>query len=247
MKPATLLGAVLVLGGTAVCARLGFWQISRLHEKQAANAATRAALAAPAIEVTGPAPTLAGVEHRRVTLHGHFEPSPQILLAARASAGSPGVAVVTPFRLDGDSSLVLVDRGWLYAADAATARPQDYPEPQRRVVTGIASAIPAGRRGSSWRLITRDTLTLWSALALDRDSLASRMSEPFAPFVVRELPGEGVPALPRRATPAPLDEFMHVSYAIQWFLFGSILLFGSFFFSRSRGRRFDGVPPAPGS
>jgi len=246
LKPATLIGALLVLAGTAVCARLGFWQISRLHEKQAANAAMRAALAAPPVDIERMTP-IAAVAERRVTLHGRFVASPQVLLAARANGGSPGVAVVTPFRLAGDSSIVLVDRGWLYASDAATARPQDYPEPGRDAVTGLAHAIPAGQPGHPWRRLPGDSTVLWSALALDRDSLAAHIGGPLAGFSVRELPGPGVPNMPRRSEPRPLDEFMHVSYATQWFLFGAILLFGSFFLARSRGRRSDGVPPAPGA
>jgi cytochrome oxidase assembly protein ShyY1 len=70
-------------------------------------------------------------------------------------------------------------------------------------------------------------VTLWSARALNPDSLRARVPYALATFFVVELPGPRVPGKPLRGTPRPLDEFMHVSYAIQWFLFGAILLGGS--------------------
>ena len=246
MKLRTLLVLLLVLGGTALCVRLGFWQLSRLAEKRAMNAALREAIAAPPIEAGGAAPPLERVRGRRVRLTGHFDQSRQILLSGRAKGGSPGVHVVTPLRLAMDSTAVLVDRGWLYSPDAAHARPQDHSEPGERVVIGLADSIARARPGGMWLEFERDSVTLWSARALDLDSLAARLPYAVAPYVVRELPGPGVPADPARMEPRPFNEFEHVSYAIQWFLFGSILLFGSALLAWSRRRGpLKLVPPAP--
>jgi surfeit locus 1 family protein len=245
MKPRTLLIALLVLGGTALCVRLGFWQLSRLAEKRALNAALREAIAAPPIEAGGAALPLDRVRGRRVRFTGRFDESRQILLSGRAKGGSPGVHVVTPLRLPMDSTAVLVDRGWLYSPDAAHARPQDHPESGERVVVGIADSIAHAHAGA-WLEFERDSVTLWSARALDSDSLAARLPYPVAPYVVRELPGPGVPADPARMEPRPYNEFEHVSYAIQWFLFGSILLFGSALLAWSRRRgHLKLVPPIP--
>lgn len=245
MRPRTLLALALVLLGTGVCARLGFWQLSRLAEKRAANAALRRALEAPPVVAEGAPPPLASVEQHRVQLSGRFDERVHILLSGRARGGSPGVHVVTPFLTAGDSAAVLVDRGWLFAPDAARARPQDHPEPPGRAVLGVARAIVRGQQGTPWRtLVTEpDTITLWSARTLDLDSLASRLPYAVAAYVVAELPGPGVPATPARAEPRPLDESMHWSYAIQWFLFGSILLFGSAFVAWSRRRPSASLAP----
>jgi surfeit locus 1 family protein len=245
MKPRTLLVLLLVLGGTALCVRLGFWQLSRLAEKRALNAALREAIAAPPIEAGGAAPPIDRVRGRRVRLSGRFDQSRQILLSGRAKGGSPGVHVVTPLRLPMDSTAVLVDRGWLYSPDAAHARPQDHSEPGERVIVGLADPIVRAR-ARAWLEFERDSVTLWSARALDPDSLAARLPYPVAPYVVRELPGPGVPGEPARMEPRPYYEFEHVSYAIQWFLFGAILLFGSALLARSRRRgKLKLVPPLP--
>jgi surfeit locus 1 family protein len=241
MKLRSLLAVVIVVTVAAVCVRLGFWQISRWHEKQRLNAAQRAALVAPPVELGSEPVPLDEVRGRRVRLRGRFDETRQVLLAGRAHDGAPGVDVVTPLLLDGGSA-VLVDRGWLYAADAATARPQDHPEPGEHEVTGLVEPLARARRAvPTVRLAARE-VTLWSASALDPDTLARRFPYPLAPYVVRQLPGPGVPARPLRSPLRPYDETMHVSYAIQWFLFAAILVGGSLAVVSTRRRR--SVPAA---
>ncbi len=235
MRLRSAVAAVGIVVAAAVCVRLGFWQLSRLHEKRALNAALREAMTAPPRDIGRTAAPLDSVIRRRVKVTGSFDETRQILLSSRSQNHGPGVEVVTPLRLAGGNA-VLVDRGWLFAADAMTARPQDYPEPGERSVLGMAEAIPGGRGGSSLRVLEADSVTLISARWLDRDSLAARFPYPLAPFVVRELPGPGVPAEPARTPPHSLDETMHISYTVQWFLFATILLVGPLAAARSRRR-----------
>ena len=60
---------------------------------------------------------------------------------------------------------------------------------------------------------------------------------PWRPGSCASFPAPGVPAAPRRLPPKPYDEFMHISYAGQWFLFALILLAGPALVARSRRRR----------
>jgi surfeit locus 1 family protein len=235
MKPASALAAVGIVVAAAVCVRLGIWQHSRWEEKRALNGAMRAAMTAPPRDLGGAAAPLDSVLRRRVRLTGRFDETRQVLLSARSQNHGPGVEVVTPLRL-ADGSAVLVNRGWLFAADAMTARPQEYPEPGERTVLGMAEGIPRGRGGRVTSTLEADSVTLYSARWLDLDSLAARFPYPLAPFVVRELPGPGVPSEPARTVPQPLDETMHISYMAQWFLFAAILLVGPLAVRRSRRR-----------
>jgi surfeit locus 1 family protein len=237
VKVRTVLVTLLVLAVAAVCVRLGFWQISRLHEKQALNAALRSALVStPVVMDARPLP-LDRVRGLRVEARGRYDGGRHILLSARSNAGSPGVDVVTPLLFPGDSSAVLVDRGWLYSADAATARPADYPEPGEVTVLGVAESLRRGSGGAPLRLLPPDPTVRISARWLDLDSLAGRFPYALAPYVLRQLPGRGVPGRPLRRAPHAYDENMHLSYAIQWFLFAVILLGGSAALARSRRRR----------
>jgi len=228
MKAGLIVALVICLAATGLCVRLGFWQVSRWHEKQARNAALRSALAAEPLPVAEPLPALAAVEDRRIEMFGAFDESRQVLLSAREQAELPGVEVVTPLLLPGDSVAVLVNRGWLYAPDAVHARPQDFRERSPRAVRGIARAL--GRRGAGlpYFVLESDTShTLWSARSLDPDTLAVRLPYALAPWLLLELPGKGVPEKPLRSPPRRLDETTNLSYAVQWFVFATILLTGS--------------------
>jgi len=127
MTPRVVLATVLVLAGTGVCARLGLWQIDRWHEKQRWNAELRASLVAPVMRLVGEPPARTRIGGRRVEVRGRFDQGRQVLLSNRTHDGAPGVEVVTPLVLEGGATAVLVDRGWLYAPDASTARPDDLP------------------------------------------------------------------------------------------------------------------------
>jgi surfeit locus 1 family protein len=99
---------------------------------------------------------------------------------------------------------------------------------------GLAERMRAGVGGQPIRRLPGDSTALYSTRWLDLDSLRTRLPYALAPFAIRQLPGPGVPAEPVRRAPEPLNEFTHVSYAIQWFLFAAILLVGTAVLARSR-------------
>jgi surfeit locus 1 family protein len=236
MRLRNLIAALVVLALSATCVRLGFWQLSRWHEKQAANATLRNALARPPLLLRGRLP-LDSVRGRRIQADGSFDERRHVLLVGRAHQGAPGVHVVTPLLLKGGGGAVLVDRGWLYAADGASARPQDYPEPGERTVLGIAEPIRQGMGATPLRARTADSVTLYAARWLDFDSLSERFPYTLSPYLLRQLPGGGVASQPLRSAPADFDESMHISYAVQWFVFGATLLGGSGAYLWSRMHR----------
>ena len=180
----------------------------------------------------------------KVRVRGRFDTAHHILLGPRGHGGSPGVHVVTPFLLENDGGVVLVNRGWLQSADASTAYPEDHDEYGVRDIIGITKSIASGLGGPPWRPREGDSSRVWSALTLDLDSLVARVPLAVAPWYIQELPGEGVPDKPMRLAPEPANEMTHLSYAMQWFLFATILLFGPLLVLRAR-RRNAGAPVAP--
>jgi surfeit locus 1 family protein len=237
MRLRSLAVAVLVLAAASVCVKLGLWQLSRLAYKRRLNASMRQALAQPPWRLVDPRALPDSLVQRRVAVHGVFDERRQILLVGRSHDGEPGVHVVTPLVTDRDSVAVLVDRGWLPADDAATARPQDFAAPGPRDVVGIADSLRRGGRGDSVRTLAADSVTLYSAVDLDADALARRFPYALAPFYVRELPSVDAPRWPAREPPAPFEETLHLSYAIQWFAMATILVVGSVAVARSRHGR----------
>jgi surfeit locus 1 family protein len=244
MRLAAIPATIAVLIASGVCVRLGLWQLARLHEKQALNAAIRASERSPEIDVTGGPPAADTTLNRSIRLTGRYDEARQFLLSGVLHEGEPGVEVVTPLRLDGSDRAVLVNRGWLPAEDAVTARPQDHPEPGEQTVSGVAEStrrgagppeprpLPAGgeARGA-------DSVALYTVRWLDADSIAARLPYPVAAYVVRQRPAAGVPSLPRRTARPLYDETMHLSYAFQWFLFAILIPGGSAALAWSRRRR----------
>ncbi len=165
-------------------------------------------------------------EGRRIALYGAFDSRRHVLLRMRVRDERPGVAVVTPLVLAGDSLRLLVQRGWLPSDDGVFARPQDFPEREPRWVSGVIEPLVRSS-AAGWHALESDSLRLWSSRSLDPDSIARALPDVVPDLVLRELPGPGVPDAPRREPPARLDENEHLSYALQWFSFAAILVLGT--------------------
>ena len=86
-----------------------FWQLDRNDEKHAKDDAAKAAYAAPAPELTPDEQPTPGT---RVQASGTYDPTADTLLRNRVRDGEGGYDVLTPLVI-GDSTAVLVDRGWV--------------------------------------------------------------------------------------------------------------------------------------
>ena len=138
-----LLGACLALVVAATCVRLGFWQIARLHQRQARNATARGGWALPPLELRGPVPP-DSVGNRRVHVRGFYDFDHERLWRPHLLDEAPGVDLVTPLKLAGGVA-VLVDRGWVASADAFLVDERAYREPDSADVAGLAFAAPRTR------------------------------------------------------------------------------------------------------
>lgn len=224
---------LVVLAATATCIRLGVWQLARLHEKHVLHTAQRALLAEPAVELTQGLPDSTPAAGRRVHVRGRWDRSVHVLLSGRTHLGAAGVSLLTPIRLPSGEA-VLVERGWIPAADARIAHPEAFPDSDGDVI-GIALPLTHSAHPVAWARLEADSagVTLWSARAAEADSIAERIRGPLAPWLLRALPDAAARHV-RGGEPAPIaepyqvpDEAMHLSYAIQWFAFAAIVAFGS--------------------
>ena len=106
------LAALVALTATLA---LGAWQMGRAGEKLALHAAMQERRAMPAIDqkaLMAGAPS-ADLLHRPVTLRGTWVAQHTVFLDNRQMRGKPGFYVMTPFKLAGGESAVLVERGWV--------------------------------------------------------------------------------------------------------------------------------------
>ena len=230
-----LVFAALALVAAVVCARLGFWQLSRLRERREANALVAGRLRLPVATALRELPAdTAAARFRRVRLTGRFDYDHEVRLTGRSRNGSPGVNIVTPLRLADTNVAVLVNRGWVYSPNGADADLARWREEDSATVVGFVT--PLGARRGNARSATADARSVrW----LDDRDIARAAGYPVAPLtVVRQ--DSASPATRRDSTPVrlgvpPLDEGPHRGYAVQWFVFALIAIVGpALLFSKLR-------------
>ena len=202
------LTALLALG----FARLGWWQVTRLRERRAANAHALTARVAPAIGLDSIA-LVGALDNRRVELSGQYDLAAEMILRGQSEQGVPGVRILTPLRLAGRDDAVLVQRGFVTSGDARAVERSALREEGFQRVRGIAFTVPA-QTGEP--LEEAGQLT-WRRV--DLPAMGARLPYRLLPFVVLQLPDSGLPPLPRRDDLPPLDDGPHLSYAVQWFSF----------------------------
>ncbi|HEV2641622.1 MAG TPA: SURF1 family protein [Candidatus Elarobacter sp.] len=229
VRPRDLALIVITTLFSATCISLGFWQLRRLAERRAVNATVVHRLAEPPVTVTTLPRDSAALHYRRVIVDGVYDYAHEVRIIARTRNGSPGVNIVTPVRMAGNDTALLVNRGWVYSPDASTVDLARWRESDS--ARGIGYARPLERRPlpGSPALADRPGAYRWL------DTVALRASIPYQvyPFSV-VLEGDTAPRgpIPPRVPPPPLDEGPHMSYAIQWFSFAAIAIIGTFFFLR---------------
>jgi len=219
----TLAFALLALAFAALFARLGLWQLDRLRERRALNRITAARLAHPPEDVRRVRSDTGDLRYRRVTASGTLDYAHELVLTSRTHDGSPGVDIITPLRLAGSDTALLVNRGWVYSPDGISVDLARWREGDTATVEGYLDDFASGgpalfRTPSSARGVRR----------LLRDSLASTMPYPIAAgyLVVTSPPSAPRDRAPVRLDLPALDEGPHTSYAIQWFFFAAVAVVG---------------------
>src|SRR6185295_14467764 len=89
---------------TLVFLRLGFWQISRLHQRQALNAELASRAVGEPVQLSQLPTDTAKAHYRHVRINGAYDYIHEIYLTLRSRDGSPGVNIVTPVRMTGDTA-----------------------------------------------------------------------------------------------------------------------------------------------
>ncbi len=111
---------VVALACALLTARLGLWQLSRAHAKQAnaALVAERGTLASLGLPELAREPAAAELQwQRHFTLTGEWDTAHTVFLMNRTMSERSGFFVMTPLRLP-DGSAVVVQRGWVPRDDA---------------------------------------------------------------------------------------------------------------------------------
>ncbi|MGB3910898.1 MAG: SURF1 family cytochrome oxidase biogenesis protein [Pseudolysinimonas sp.] len=206
------------------CGLLSWWQWSRRVDAVDEIARIEANYDAPPAELTDLLPGLASadeaVEWRPVQLTGEYLVDEQLLVRNRPRNSLPGFEVLVPLRLS-DGTVFVVDRGWVPGGSTPEA-PESVPAAPEGQVTVVVRLKPGepeipGRGAPEGQLAT-----------VRLPDVADLVEAPTYTGIYGLLVSED-PAPTESPLPAfkPVeDEGPHLSYALQWIVFGIMAFVG---------------------
>lgn len=232
-----LFTTILVFLGTALCVRLGIWQLDRLEQRRAFNAQVTSMRAMPPLDLNAGEldDSIATMEWRAVTVTGEYDFANQVAIRNQYYRDQYGYHLLTPLLSDGTA--VLVDRGWIPAdGNSSPADWRKYDEPGEVTVTGqirLGQTKPAF--GGVADAPPADGSPLWVWNNGDLEKIALQMPYPiYAAYIQPNIdPADETPPIPYQPE-VELTEGPHMGYAFQWFTFATILFAGYPFFLRKQ-------------
>ncbi|MCB0044043.1 MAG: SURF1 family protein [Caldilineaceae bacterium] len=239
---------ILVILGVIAQVWLGVWQLDRLDQRRAFNANIAAKWREEPFDLNrNPLPPdLTELEFQRIQVTGEYDFTHEIVLQNQSlgdgvgsmMGGAPGVYLVTPL-IYAPNQAVLVVRGWVPLDEAEPGMVETH---QESAAGGIVGYIQESQTmpGGGEITVPAGGQRAWNFLNID--AIQPQMPYALSPFFILQLPEEGrsFSQLPIRVEPIVLTEGNHFSYAIQWFMFATILGIGYIFFvrySEQRARR----------
>lgn len=198
---------------------LGLWQLDRADQKHLLAQELEQRTALPPAVLGALLVDAEAMRFRRIEAVGSFEPARQILIENRRQAGRSGFHVITPLRIAGSATRVLVNRGWIPADAGGQPAEASVPSGQVRVSgEGYLPSPPAIVLGdgdaAAWG-------TRWPYLTVPL--FAGGVDYPVQPIVILQDPADPH-GFERAWTREPPKDGMHLGYAIQWFAFALIAL-----------------------
>jgi len=196
-KAALLLGVAFFF---VLFTALGIWQVQRREWKLALIERVESRVHA------APASTFASdEEYRHLLLHGTFDPEHTLLAQANTVLG-PGCWVLTPFRLDG-GSYVLINRGFV----PLDAKPAPAPRGPQTVTGLLRLSEPGGS------LLRKNKPAAGRWYSRDVQAMGAQMGLPLQPYFVDQDRHGAAEDWPVGGLTVIRFPNSHLQYAITWF------------------------------
>jgi surfeit locus 1 family protein len=226
-EPWSIFKSLVALALIILCVWAAQWQYQRGVDRHARNTIIEERIARDAIDLSSIDSVLANNEWQSINTSGQFDQSRQILLRNRYSEGKYGYEVLTLFTT-ATGQKFWVDRGWVQAGATATTPPEVSDVPQGEVsITGrfrLDSSLPRGSffalPGSGQDLVSE----LNAQSQLDTESFYIDLLSGSEPSLTPDSPAQ----LPS------LSDGPHMAYALQWLIFGGLVIYGRFLIRRTR-------------
>ncbi|WP_344106862.1 SURF1 family protein [Nocardiopsis rhodophaea] len=213
---------------------LGFWQLGRWEEKQAAADLQQANIESTPVPVEKLTEVGTDVDRddrwKPVEATGTYDAEHELLVRNRDGSRGVGLYVLTPLVTDAGPAL-LVNRGWVPMPATATSQP-DVPPPPTGEVT-VTGRIQYSETPQNTGIRERGGLPEGQIMIIDVDKIAADLPYPvyggFAELTDQDPPSD--PA-PERVAAPETNMGMNLSYAVQWWVFTVVAIVGWIFLMR---------------
>lgn len=233
---------------------LGLWQFHRWEQKAAAAEVAQTNLDSDPVPVAELAEVGGDVARsdrwKQVSATGHYDPEHELLVRNRDGSRGVGMYVLTPLVTENGTGL-LVNRGWVSQPPTSRDDPEVPPAPEHEVT--VTGRIQFSETPANTGIRERDGLPAGQIMIIDVDRIADDLPYPvYGGFVeLTDQEPDSDPA-PEIVAEPEVDTGMHLSYAVQWWVFTLVGVVGWFFLVRreiqesaERGGDADSGPGAP--
>ncbi|HEY3529061.1 MAG TPA: SURF1 family protein [Nocardioides sp.] len=216
-----LLLTVLLFG--YACLLLGRWQWHRLESKKASNQIIRTnqkGAPRPVDQVLrhGVDPP-SSEQYAVVSATGRYDASKTVIVRYQTHDGNAGADVVVPLVTSSGTAL-LVDRGWFATSNSGATDASQVPAPPSGQVT-VTGWVRQDAGGSAADVVDASTR------AISSSRIETAIGIPVYGGFVQVLTESPKPATPlAKPDPPDLSNGPHFFYALQWWFFGILGLFG---------------------
>jgi surfeit locus 1 family protein len=201
----------------ALLCQLGVWQLHRYAFKkemlamyqERANAAPKALNA-----MAGNA----DLQFQRVVVQGSYLAQQSMLVQNRMHDGQMGFEVITPFKIQGENKLLLVNRGWVKTPPALA---QEDLSTTTNVV-GVVKLLNEYQFILGKNILQPDAKPLLMQ-KIDTNEISQLLQQAVYPFVLR-LDASAPQGFTRDWQALNVNPERHMGYAVQWFLMAAVLL-----------------------
>jgi surfeit locus 1 family protein len=234
-SPTWLFTTCLVFLAILLTIRLGFWQLDRLDQEKKFNSHILSVQAMDDLNLSEnfDETTLTDMEYRPANATGYFDFDNQIVIRNQVwiqSWGNEiGFSLLTPLLLH-NGQAVLVQRGWIPLTFDTPLSWRNFDQPGDVSVQGIIRLpLEKGEMGGGVPDPTlipgQDGLFFWNYVNIKR--IQKQLPYEILPIYIQQVPVTEEEILPYRSIPIlELRDGGHLGYALQWFFYALLLLFG---------------------
>ena len=223
---AGLVPSILALLFFSLFVSLGFWQLDRAEYKKTLYSEFLKQYAVPATDIKEIYDNKNSYQNalwKKFKATGNFLESVQILLDNQVAKSETGYYVYTPFKPEGGTEWILVNRGWVAAGVDRSIIPEMKRTDRVVDIYGVIKDVP--RTGLLLQDAAPEKMSknVYRVQKIDVAKLEQVLNIKLKPVILRLEPESEHGYLKEWRIPGSGEE-VHLGYAFQWFAFAATLL-----------------------